>query len=141
MLSLDDEDYVKQLKIFSLNSAPVKLKYQVNSVDQWCPGGPEEIEVFCTWNQFFWFRHRELNPGPLGESQVSSPLDHIGGWPGGDRGFSVRGTSSSSPAWDSSSQRRSRRRPEPGLTAALRAVETAGIFCCPMDLSELNMVS
>ena len=53
LLSLDDEDYVEQLKIFSLNSATVKLKYQVNSVDQRCPGGPEEIEVFCTWNQFF----------------------------------------------------------------------------------------
>ena len=48
-LPLDDEDYVKQPKIFSLNSAAVKPKYQVNSVDQRCPGGPEEIEVFCTY--------------------------------------------------------------------------------------------
>ena len=52
---MDDEDYVEHMKIFSLNLAPVKPKYQVNSVDQRCSGGPEEIEVFCTWNQFFWF--------------------------------------------------------------------------------------
>ena len=60
-LYLVDKDCVKQLKIFSLDG-PDWPECQVNNVDQQRPG------------------HR-------GENQVSSPLDHIGGWPRGDQGF------------------------------------------------------
>ena len=49
LLPTDDDDFVKQLKIFSLNSNTGLPKYQVNNT-----GGKEGlIEVFCTWNKFF----------------------------------------------------------------------------------------
>jgi dsRNA-specific ribonuclease len=49
----DDEDYVKQLKIFSLNSATGCPKYQVNNVVSLKQGVVSRVEVFCTWNQFY----------------------------------------------------------------------------------------
>ena len=65
LLPTDDEDFVKQLKIFSLNSNTGLPKYQVsNNIlkdKDWTflpqvnnTGGKEGlIEVFCTWNKFF----------------------------------------------------------------------------------------
>ena len=58
---LEDEDCVKQLKAFSLDG-PDGAEGQVNYVDQRRPG------------------HRS-------ESQVSSPLDRIKGWPRGGLGY------------------------------------------------------
>ena len=55
------QDRKEQLKLLSLDS-PDWPECQVNNVDQ-------------------------QRPGHWDKNQVSSPLDHIGGWPRGDRGF------------------------------------------------------
>ena len=47
LLPTDDEDYVKQLKIFSLNSATGLPRYKYEAA------GGTAVEVTCLWNQFF----------------------------------------------------------------------------------------